>query len=201
MQNLEQTLRTKISQLDIPVVDAHQPVSDPHAFLSFVRNLENFEGFIVAWDDGYRVKIKADQYVNIHRAKDAITQEKNVVEMIFNDSLDDVLGKLPEQDRQALEEFRNRVVAGVDATANEWHARFKELRAQCGGDRKRFALEVAPHVNQFFRNVCFKVWDGGDMLPIVKDIILSHTGTATKVNLVRDLWKGEKWIYGFSDES
>lgn len=196
-------LQKIIQDLDIPVVQSHTPIDDPTAFVSWVRDLKDKEGFIVAWSNGYRVKIKTEEYVRIHKAKDALVHEKNVVEMLINEAVDDVKGFLLDEDRKRVEAFETDFWIGIADTVRKYEDYFKSMQA-INMDRKTWALEHMPLIqrqNPFTPAIVFGQFDGKDVRKIVLDTIRKNTGTQTKVDAVRLLWGGAKWNYSFDGDA
>lgn len=123
-----------------------------------VRAWKNAEGVVVSFADGFRVKIKADEYVRMHRAKDLIRFEKDVVKMILENSLDDVLPLVSEEDRVKLSVFNWRFTEKVNG-----------LVAKMAGDvitlsyeypvKKDFALVIKDRIDKSF---LFRLYDGKD---------------------------------------
>ena len=60
------------------------------------------EGFVVNID-GYKIKIKCDDYVNIHRILSNISSINLIIKNIADDTFDDMLSKIPQS-------YRNRVL-------------------------------------------------------------------------------------------
>lgn len=189
----------KIAQFGIPVVDSHDPVSNPNAFVTQIRALEGSEGVIVAWPDGHRVKLKGDWYITRHRAKDKILRENGVIEMLLTEKLDDVKPVLSPQDRRSLEKFEAEFWQGVAFAAETWQVLNDSVRARYGADRKAFALAPTTAVmDGNLKSAIFKSWDAPDFdwRQAVLDVVAKNIGTQTKVEAVRGLWGGAKWSYG-----
>ena len=191
----------KIAQFGIPVVDSHDPVSNPNAFVTQIRALEGSEGVIVAWPDGHRVKLKGDWYITRHRAKDKILRENGVIEMLLTEKLDDVKPVLSPQDRHSLEKFEAAFWQGVATSAEMWQTVNTVVRARHGADRKAFALADGTAVmDGNMKSAIFKSWDAPDFdwRQAVLDTVAKNIGTQTRVDAVRGLWGGARWTYGSS---
>jgi RNA ligase len=78
---------------DIPVVKAVDglAVQNIELFVKQVREWDDGEGIVLRFDTGHMVKVKADDYVLRHKSKDSISQEKNVLQTILSDSVDDLI--------------------------------------------------------------------------------------------------------------
>jgi RNA ligase len=177
---------------DIPVVRAFEPQSDMMEFIEHVRYLEDLEGFVVRFSDGHMVKLKCQWYLQIHRAKEAILQDRNIVELILDERLDDVKAHLPAEDRDRLAqfeyEFNQRVLDWVYIIDNDVTYYREE-----GVDRKTFALEHAPKYDQFSRALIFKNFDhctlnDSKLFVDVRNTIRNNLTKTLKYEAIRDAW-------------
>lgn len=124
--------------------------------LVFDRDALGVEGVVIRLSDGHMAKMKAESYMRIHKAKDKITVEKNAVDAILNNEIDDLLPELGQEDR-------DRVVA-LDVALHQFlEARSEELEAEVAEDlrlfkdKKTYALEAQrPH---YSKAATFKLWD------------------------------------------
>jgi len=178
-------------------------VDNMEALLSETRDLEGQEGWIIRFDDGHMLKLKGDAYVSMHRAKDSIMRENGVIEMILAEKLDDVKPVLSDDDRRRLEDFETKFYAGLNRTASEWAVENQMIRSVYGNDRKRFAMEKAPHLDPHLRGSVFKAWDDPDFdwWRAVVDVVSKNIGTQTRADAARGLWGGARWDYGMTVEA
>jgi len=184
----------------IPVVQAHEITED---LIKTIAGWEGAEGVVVRFDDGHMVKIKAEWYVLRHKSKEAITREKNVVDYIVNDRVDDVLPFLQVEDQDRLKAFQREFWAGFDQVV-EGYEKYWFMVQQSGLDRKRYALEWKPTIekNDGFAPVyVFGRFSGKDGRQMVLDEIRKNVGTQTKINEVRRLWNGVQWDYTFEGDA
>jgi len=124
--------------------------------LVFDRDALGVEGVVIRLSDGHMAKMKAESYMRIHRAKDKITVEKNAVDAILNNEIDDLLPELGQEDRDrvvaldvALHQFLENRSAYLNEQVAEDVAMFK--------DKKTYALEAQRP--QFHKAAVFKLWD------------------------------------------
>jgi RNA ligase len=176
----------------IPVVHAYGPRTDMKAFLEYVRDMEDVEGFVVRFNDGHMLKLKCQWYLQIHKAKEAILQDRNIVELILDEHLDDVKAHLPAEDRDRLAlfeyEFNQRVLDWVYIIDNDVTYYREE-----GIDRKTFALEHAPKYDQFSRALIFKNFDhctlnDTKLFADVRNTIRNNLTKTVKYEAIRDAW-------------
>lgn len=177
---------------NIPVVRQFEPQTDMKAFLEYVRDLEDLEGFVVRFDDGHMLKLKCSWYVQIHKAKEAILQDRNIVELILEEHLDDVKAHLPAEDRDRLTQFEsdfNRAVR--DVTANIL-AEIIDL-GQKNIDRKTFATTMAQNLDSYTRPIIFSLWDVDTIGMVevenkVRNTIRNNLGRTVKYEAIREAW-------------
>jgi RNA ligase len=145
---------------DIPVVKAYSgSPKDVRSFCEYVKDLENVEGFVIR-DRGHMVKTKCDWYVNIHRAKDELSNERKAVRLILDNSLDDLKPHLPPEDLRRVEEYERSFKGMIVRTAGA----IKHLRMMFKtSTRKEFALsEAASTMSPIYRAGVFTIWDSVD---------------------------------------
>jgi RNA ligase len=170
-------------------------VESMQSLMDHTRDLQDAEGYVVRWLDGHMVKIKGEQYCQIHRAKEGILRENGVIGMMLDEKLDDVKGFLFVDDRVALEQFETEFWAGVTATADAWRSTYVDVRQRFGADRKAFALGAAQNMEAHQRSAVFKAWDEShfDWQQAVLDTVRRNISTGTKTDAARHLWGGCGW--------
>ena len=167
------------------------------------RGILDQEGWVVAWPH-LRVKIKGEQYVAVHRAKEGILRENAVIEMMLDEKLDDVKAFLPSEDRENLEQFEADFWNGVNHTAGKWQLAYLDVKSQFGADRKGFALDWAPKFESNLRGTIFKAWDDPqfNFREAVLQAVRKGTTTQVKTDENRHLWGSARWcMHGVEDES
>jgi len=127
--------------------------------LTFDRDALGVEGVVIRLSDGHMAKMKAESYMRIHKAKDKITVEKNAVDAILNNEIDDLLPELGQEDR-------DRVVA-LDVALHQFlDSRSKMLSLEVAEDvelfkdKKTYALEAQRP--QYIKAAVFKMWDDSE---------------------------------------
>ena len=106
-----------------------------------VRQNGEHEGIVICHEDGHRIKVKSDWYVDLHHAIEHAGNDRNVIRLYCEEKLDDILCTVPDTHRQMAEsilgEYRQAVTAKTDYLNEAIH------RARRCVDRKQVALEVA----------------------------------------------------------
>ena len=160
------------------------------SFVTFVRDLEDIEGFVVRFSDGHMLKLKCDWYVQIHKAKEKILQDRNIVELILDNKLDDVKAHLPQEDRDRLTVFENAFNTAV-ADKVQHVLDIMWMLDDNNIDRKTFAIDLAPRLDSYVRPVVFKNFDGCTINKIYEDVrntIRNNLTKTVKYEAIRDAW-------------
>jgi T4 RnlA family RNA ligase len=174
----------------IPVVRTFEPQSDMKAFIEYVRDLEDREGFVVRFSDGHMLKLKCDWYVQIHKAKEKILQDRNIVELILDEKLDDVKAHLPQEDCDRLSEFEAHFNLALFDVAFYLANDLSWIRED-HIDRKTFALEHAERYDQYMRALIFKNFEELEQSKYwadVRNTIRNNLTKTVKYEAIRDAW-------------
>lgn len=162
-----------LRQWDAPfeIVSGADSIYDLDAYLSVARGETSREGDIIRFADGHMVKVKNDWYVQIHKTKDIVAVDRNIVELVLNETIDDTRAMLDPSD-----------LARVDAVEAAFWEAFRnaegrleglELLARTiyGADKKRIALEMVPNlINKADGGFIFRLIDGC----VLRDLLLDH---------------------------
>jgi RNA ligase len=171
----------------IPMVREFEPQTDMKAFVDYVRDLE---GFVVRFSDGHMLKLKCHWYLQIHKAKEAILQDRNIVELILDEKLDDVKAHLPQEDRDRLSQFEEQLNFTVSYVVYHLANDLSWIREEII-DRKTFALEHAQRYDQYMRALIFKNFEELDHAKYwadVRNTIRNNLTKTVKYEAIRDAW-------------
>ena len=178
--------------VSIPVVRAFNPIDNLNQFIDYVRGIEDVEGFFIRFINGQMLKAKSHWYLQIHKAKEAILQDRNIVELILEEHLDDVKAHLPAEDRDRLTVFESEFNMAIRDVLN---AIFVEILiiSQENMDRKTFATTVANELNSYTRPIIFSLWPVNNVGPIeveeqVRNMIRNNLSRTAKYEAIRYAW-------------
>jgi RNA ligase len=197
-------LQTYAKAYNIDIVKTYEgtAVNMTH-LMDETKAAEGLEGYIIRFDDGHMLKIKGEWYLRIHKTKDNLTHEKNVVELLITEKMDDAKAFMMDDDRKRVEEFETVFWAGIADEVMHYDKYFDLILAS-GLDRKRFALEWMPTIapqDPHASTIVFGKFNGKDTRQMIIDIIAKNVGTQTKINSVRSLWGGNaQWNYQFNGD-
>jgi RNA ligase len=186
------TVRANACRYDIPVVDIYIGSLDD------LKNQTDMEGVVVRFDDGEMIKIKTDWYVAIHKAKENILHEKNVIRLILEDKIDDIIPNLPETDQQRLLDFKERMLHNIDVEALAIANDLAQIHYN-NVSRKQYATEYANKINPFSRSIVFASWEDykiGKIRDRIIQQILKNCGSQKAVDSIRHIIKVEWKVTG-----
>ena len=143
---------------------------------SAVAGQTGIEGFVLAFDDGFRVKVKTAEYVRIHKIKHQFNQDRHVAMAVLEERLDDILSVLPEEMREDIV-FRGDVFLDVywKGLRGILHncLKIRSLADQgYYGDnpRKMVALKVVPTVPKENKQFIFRALSIPDEKVVLEDL-------------------------------
>lgn len=156
-------LVTATEDWDIPIVDAFGSADHINTFVEMTREEKDTEGYVIRFDNGQMLKVKTEWYVQIHKAKEKILQDRHVVGMILDNTLDDVKGFLSQEDLDSLNVFETKIVEAMESTARD-AVGFVEARKKLDWTKKDFAISPSiDHIWPMDKALIFAIWDDNTM--------------------------------------
>jgi len=177
----------------IPVVQAVDglAVQNIELFVKQVREWDDGEGVVVRFDNGHMCKVKADDYVLRHKSKDSISQEKNVIDCILGDAVDDLVPLLTPEDGERLRSFQGAFWAGLEDVCTDIHDLYKQIDK--GQDQKEYATMAVPSVLPQYQPFMYKLRKGVPVKDLVVEQIRKSLGSQPKIAAARWLWGNLNW--------
>ena len=136
------------------------------------------------------VKIKNDWYVRIHKTVDRIVFDRNIVNLILNEEVDDVLPMLPKVQADRVREFEARFAERLHQLIINYDRYWNTVVAS-GLDRKRYAQEWMPTIkgnDSFAPQYVFGRFGDRDG----REMILQHIEKSISTNVKWD--ECAKWM-------
>lgn len=126
----------------------------------------NREGFVIKFENGFRLKLKYQEYFELHRLLYDLS-DNTIFDMLRNDQLDDlqvIIDKLPEPQKIKIEYIINQYIAG-----------FNVIKTQCVNDF-RSDFETRKDAAEYFKtckypSVLFAMLNGEDITRYIWKII------------------------------
>jgi RNA ligase len=188
-------MKSYATSWNIPVVKAVDglAVQNIDLFVKQVREWESEEGVVVRFSSGKMVKVKADDYVLRHRAKDSISQEKNVLQIIIEGSVDDLVPLLTPEDADRIQRFQRAFWVGLDEVALEMAELFVEGNKMYP-EKKDFAVEfVQKKVEPIYAFIMYAMKGGKGSKEVLIDMIGKSLGSQSKIQDARWMFGSINW--------
>ncbi len=139
-----------IDDIGFPIVKRYDGINDLKGLKSLEEN--NKEGFVVRFKNGFRMKIKFEEYVKLHRI---ITGVSNIIIWEYlseGKPFDEFLEKVPDEFYNWVKKTQKELLMQFDKILNECKSVFTELET-----RKETALYFQ---TQKYPSVLFSMLDG-----------------------------------------
>ena len=182
---------------DIPVVKAVDGLSVQNIdlFIKQVREWEDSEGIVLRFDNGHMVKVKADDYILRHKSKESISQEKNVIQTVLDDAVDDVIPLLTEGDAERLRNFQKAFWDSVTHTVMDMNDLYNAGNIMYP-DKKEFAVNfVQRMILPIHAPIMYAIRGGRPTMEVIKEMIRKSLTSQAKLNDNRWLWGNLDWNY------
>lgn len=161
-------------------------------FIEQAKARRGIEGYVIRYENGHMVKVKTEEYILFHKAKDEIWREKNAFAVVLSDGVDDILPLLSPDDASALERFAHELNTVLSLQAKEIERAAEESRAK-GEDRLDFARRYISTIDKALAKVAFRALDGKDAFDELRMRLLRMCGSGIKVERNRHLFGGLRW--------
>lgn len=155
-----------------------------NASIENVKEWKDREGVVTVWPDGYRLKLKADDYVLKHKVKDQLFREHNVLQMVLNDQTDDLVGIIDEEDYQKVVDYKHSVRENIIACANQITMKLNELQ---GKERKEVAMYVTKELPKTHLPIFWQCYDGKNPVDVVTNHLLKNSIKQANVDKLRSI--------------
>lgn len=116
-------IETPLTDIGFPVVKRYDGLNDLQAIRQM--QMDDKEGFIIRFENGYRIKIKFTEYVRLHRIITHVSSKTIWEHLRDNQSMDELLDKVPD-------EFYNWVRTTIDEI---WEA-YRKIDAKAKAEYK-----------------------------------------------------------------
>lgn len=114
------------------------------------------EGFVINID-GYKVKLKYNDYVHIHRALSKLSSINLIIRSIADDQYDDLLSKLPAAYHESVQKIAAIVIKYIDDMEKKIKEYYKEAPKN---NKKEFMNYVTQHVPKKYQHFCRDLYIG-----------------------------------------
>jgi RNA ligase len=130
---------------EFPLVPIHEEKSI-ESLLPLIATEKGVEGWVIRFPDGFRVKVKTEEYVKLHKLVTNLTPSRiRDMMLVGNATLDDFLSQLPDEVHKEAMRMADDIRTYVDDEEKRLTALYQRLAPLAQDSRKAFALEVMAH--------------------------------------------------------
>ncbi len=178
-------MKSYAEDFGIPVVNANIVSGNLQSIISDIRGEEDSEGYVIRFEgSGHMAKVKNEWYIQIHSAKELVTNDRLVVHAIFDENLDDLKSLLPSEDLDRVNRLEKVVTENLLAYVRDIE-KVCESIILSGMSRK----EVATTIQSPYKTFMFRyIFDGDkDLMGMVKTHFRKFLTRDVKFDTVRDI--------------
>ncbi|MGV8131893.1 MAG: T4 RnlA family RNA ligase [Candidatus Pacearchaeota archaeon] len=158
----------ELAQFGFPVVKRFDHSNIEDLISTSKTPAENSEGFVIKFSNNYRVKIKFDEYVHLHRIMTNLS-EKDIFEMVrTHQDFNSVLQNVPDELFDSIKAQETKYLEQVEQTREQAQTEFANLKLSLGENhtRKDFALAA---IKSDYKGLLFLLLDNKDIEEAVWD--------------------------------
>lgn len=145
--------------------------------------IERFEGWVVEFIDGQKIKIKTDWYLSLHRIfTDYSNREDYIINLILEERIDDLLSVLDYGSEQRI--FVERIIDKVNNKILNYENEIQMIFSTYDGDKKTLALEYKE--SPIF-SVIMSIASGKDISDSIKEYVSKNTQKLSSARIWLDL--------------
>ena len=181
-----------LRQWDAPfeLVRTDASIFDFNAYLTYARDQQGREGDIIRFADGHMVKVKNDWYVQIHKTKDIVAVDRNIVELVLNETIDDTRAMLDPSDLVRVDAVEAAFWQAFHNTLGRLEGLEMLARTIYGADKKRIALDMVPNLfNKADGGFIFRLIDGHSCRDLLLDYCKKNIGSTPKYEALMEWMK------------
>lgn len=170
------------NQFQIPYVEMHTDRTFDTLMVE-TKDLTGIEGFVVQFGNGDMVKLKTEEYLRIHKARDTVTNERALAELFVENKLDDIKPSLTEDDLKIVTDFECLISEKINAKINWLDKEFVEVSNKYP-DKKSFALGST--LDSTCKSMIFSKMDGKESVDIVLSLVKKNLSSQTKYQFLME---------------
>ena len=137
-----------------------------HAYDSFVdmrkihgKNDGTKEGYVVRFDNGYRLKLKYSEYIKLHKLKFSLSDEL-IWEYLKSKNIEDIIKNVPDEMHQSIHVVKNYLISLYEYYKLQAETIFNKIKYN-NNTRKDFALKAIKHDK--IKHLLFALYDNKDI--------------------------------------
>lgn len=167
-------------------VPSYDSVNDIDAYIASIKSQKDREGDVIRFHDGHMLKIKNEWYTDLHKMKEEILFDRNIIKHVLDQTIDDILASLDQKDKDRINQVSDEFWKNVQNASARLLGLESIARTVYDGDKKRVALELAPNlVNKKDAGFIYKLLGGKNVNDLVLDVVRNSLNTNVKYEEVK----------------
>lgn len=162
-----------------------------------IKSQTNTEGYVVRFDTGEMIKIKADEYVRKHRSKELIASQKGVLDLITSNTLDDVLPQLDPETTVKAVKYNAEILSKISTMETKL---YDILKLTKHFEQKEYALFVQANLPKVWWSAAFNVRKGDPINEAVVNVVRNNIKTNKDAVAFLKACDWPVWEFSFFDE-
>jgi RNA ligase len=167
------------NRFNIPVVKSfNRNLIEKEGFTRFIESVRkelSIEGYVVRFDSGHMVKIKSEEYCLFHRSKENAESERNIIQAIIDEKIDDLKGLLFKEDLEKVNEVEKWFWETIQNQEYKYRELFDTAYKLSSGDKKKFATEISQKFTNTDVPIIFSLFAGNDLRETLLRRVRKHT--------------------------
>lgn len=153
----------EMPDIGFPVVKRHDGLNDMDKLNSVMkdsaRNDGNSEGFVVRFDNGFRIKVKHEEYCRLHRIITQVSNKTIWEYLSQGKDFDELLDRVPDEFYAWVKATKKRLLAEYEAIAKEAKSHFRPFVSRKEAAEYFTRHRLAP--------LLFRMYDGKEISDLV----------------------------------
>jgi RNA ligase len=150
-------LRNMLNNLGIKIVTLYKTWGEGFDLLKEEISKDK-EGYVVRFKNGFRMKIKGDEYVRLHRILTNISSRDIWEYLKDGKPMDEILDKVPDEFYNWVKDTKEELLSQYNFLEKEYQWIFKIINRTCGVEKRTVFAEHAKRYKH--PNILFNMLDG-----------------------------------------
>lgn len=163
----ETGLDCELESIGFPIVKRYDGINDINELKKLEEN--NKEGFVVKFQNGFRLKVKFEEYVRLHRILTNVSSRTIWQNLVDGDNFEEILERVPDEFYNWVKETKNNLEEKFKLIEKEYNELFHRFHSWKVGDNRAEFAEYAK--KQKYPAILFKMLDGKNYDYIIWRII------------------------------
>jgi len=163
----ETGLDCELEPIGFPIVKRYDGINDINELKKLEEN--NKEGFVVKFENGFRLKVKFEEYVRLHRILTQVSSRTIWQSLVDGEDFEEILERVPDEFYNWVKETKNNLINNFKLIEKESNESFHRFHSWKVGDTRAEFAEYAK--KQKYPAILFKMLDGKNYDHIIWRII------------------------------